>query len=492
MSRALIGGVVAAVIAVLTASAYFVTAARLESEAKRDLRQQVAKAQELLIQNASLDGLGLLKRVEAVAADEDYVRALKADSRSEASDVATLAFRRFRHGLSAEDPRPDILALTDAEGRMVALLDVARPLPDQWLEDGEPKYTGLRAAIDNGLITSEVIELDNTGLMKVGMAPVRDGPGGEIMGAVVVAYAMSSEEADRQRKLLEADVAYFFQDRLHAVSAQGGSRRAPPRGALEEALDSTGLADKALSDGLADVVSIDVGGESYLATAGRIPRFSSQPLPDDYSEHRAGTMVFKSVSEVTSAFGALTWTIVIVGGVSMVVALLGIVVTARSFIAPIDEIELGINEIINGNIDRTFRPMGSDLDGLANSLNVMLARLLGRPEPGEETYDDYGNIVDTTGGGRLQVETGELSTKDAEEMALAAEAEPDYYKRLFGEYIEARQEVGESVEGISYESFVAKLRLNEANLRARYEARGVRFKVQVKDGKVILKPVPIL
>ena len=36
--------------------------------------------------------------------------------------------------------------------------------------------------------------------------------------------------------------------------------------------------------------------------------------------------------------------------------------------------------MINGNLDRTFTPVGSELDGLANGLNVMLARLLGLAE----------------------------------------------------------------------------------------------------------------
>jgi hypothetical protein len=80
----------------------------------------------------------------------------------------------------------------------------------------------------------------------------------------------------------------------------------------------------------------------------------------------------------------------------VIVALLTMVLTARRILRQADEIELGISDIINGNLDRTFRPVGSDLDGLANALNVMLARLLGRAEPGEEEYDDEGNVVRPT------------------------------------------------------------------------------------------------
>jgi hypothetical protein len=180
----------------------------------------------------------------------------------------------------------------------------------------------------------------------------------------------------------------------------------------------------------------------------------------------------------------------LLGAGALVISILAMLFTARAILSPIDEIELGINEIINGNIDRTFRPAGSDLDGLANSLNVMLARLLGRPEPGDEEYDEEGNVIGGSGG--LAFDTEGMSPKDAEAVQLAQEPEPDYYKRLYGEYIRARQQTGENVEGISYESFVAKLRLTEVSLKDKHNSRAVRFKVIIKDHKVSLKPVPIL
>jgi hypothetical protein len=69
-------------------------------------------------------------------------------------------------------------------------------------------------------------------------------------------------------------------------------------------------------------------------------------------------------------------------GVLAIVVLLGaVVLTALRFIKPLDKIELGVAEIINGNIDYQFRPVGPDFEGLSNGLNVMLARLLGREEP---------------------------------------------------------------------------------------------------------------
>ena len=60
------------------------------------------------------------------------------------------------------------------------------------------------------------------------------------------------------------------------------------------------------------------------------------------------------------------------------------VYTSRRFLITIDQIEQGVTEIINGNHDYVFEKQGNlDFEGLENALNVMVARLLGRPEPSE-------------------------------------------------------------------------------------------------------------
>jgi hypothetical protein len=181
-----------------------------------------------------------------------------------------------------------------------------------------------------------------------------------------------------------------------------------------------------------------------------------------------------------------------VGLGSLAIAMLGLYLTHRRLLAQIDQVELGVTDIINGNVDRTFRPVGPELEGLANGLNVMLARLLGRPEPGDEELDDDGNPIVQ---GRVEFEEAETNraatpAADPELAALAQESEPDYYKRLYTEYQAARRGVGQPDEG-SFENFIAKLKVNEGKLRAQYQCKAVRFRVVTKDGKVTLKPVPI-
>lgn len=497
MSRPVIGAVVAILIAALTAVAYFITSSTLEERTKRDLKVRVEKAQELLVQNSSLEMLGLLKRTEALSRDPDLVKALVGGSGPN-SQYAETAYQRFRAQLASGEARPDVMAVTDDSGRLVALVSgdrpVTSPIPDTYLKGDTIKYPALaRALSDRNLITSEVWDYENLGPMKVGVAPIWDEETETVVGAVLLAYAMSATEAKQQQRLLGTNVAYFYGDRVTASSFGPGAdgQGNANAGALSKALADKGMGKEVLEGetGLSDLHAVSIGGEEYWVTAGRLPRFSTQPFPDDYPGSRAGAMVMLSLDDALAPLSTVRMAFLLVGIGAIIIALLGMYITARRILGPLDEIETGVNDIINGNLERTFRPVGSDLDGLANALNVLLARLLGRPEPGEEEYDDEGNVIRP---GALAIDTDGLSEKDAEAAKLAAEPEQSYMQRLFEEYCAARQATGEGTEGVTFESFTGKLRQNESVLRAKYQCRAVRFKVVTKDNRVTLKPVPIV
>jgi hypothetical protein len=204
----------------------------------------------------------------------------------------------------------------------------------------------------------------------------------------------------------------------------------------------------------------------------------------------AGAIVLSPIVPSAEAWTVKLFVIVLGVG-ALAIAMLGLYLTHRRLVAQIDQVELGVTDIINGNVDRTFRPVGEELEGLSNGLNVMLARLLGRPEPGEEEFDDDGNPIIQ---GRVEFDEGEgegaAPKADPDLAALAQESEPDYYKRVYTEYLAAKRATGHPDE-VSFENFIAKLKVNEGKLRAQYQCRAVRFRIVTKDGKVSLKPVPI-
>jgi hypothetical protein len=164
------------------------------------------------------------------------------------------------------------------------------------------------------------------------------------------------------------------------------------------------------------------------------------------------------------------------------------------FLQPLDRIETGVAEVINGNRDYSFDSPSKDFEGLANGLNVMLARLLGRPDPSD---DDLGGDGDGDGGGQrwggeLAVDASTTGPQTSPELAaLAEEAEDSYLKRTFDEYVAARKQTGEGTEGLTFDGFAQKLKQNETALMQKHGARLVRFKVVVKNGQVTLKPYPI-
>jgi hypothetical protein len=119
----------------------------------------------------------------------------------------------------------------------------------------------------------------------------------------------------------------------------------------------------------------------------------------------------------------------------------------------------------------------------------MLARPLGRPEPGDEEFDEEGNPVIP---GKVDFDEKDLAPADSAAMQLAAEPEPEYYTRLFNEYVKAREQTGTPASDLTFDSFIAKLRVNEGKLKAQHQCKAVRFRVVVADGKVTLKPVPIV
>ncbi len=369
MSRPVLGAVVAGIIAVLTATAYFVTSGILRGGIERDVKLRVAKAQELLIQNSSLEMLGLLKRTEALARDPGLIKALVGGSGPNPVQ-AEQVFQKFRASLSAGEDQPDIMALTDEKGKLVALVSgdrpVFRPIADTYIRDEKIKYPGLQAALGERRITSEVWDYENLGPMKAGVAPVYDPEIDNVVGAIILAYAMSATEAKAQQKLLGTDVAYFYGERVSATSfgPTGGAKQkgGAKQTALGKALfQGRGLAKAALTseNGLSDVAVVELDGDQYWATAGRMPRFATQPFPKDYPEIVAGAMVMMSLGEAMEPLGAVKLAILLVGLASLVVALLGIFITARHILHPVEEIELGINDIINGNRPRPRGPTSS-------------------------------------------------------------------------------------------------------------------------------------
>ena len=505
MSRTVIAAVVAAVIAILTGIAWFVTSTSFEDRGKKDADAKLTRAYQVVQKLNQLEGIDVSNKAERLAAAREFVAAIKADGQTERQRQAEIGFRRFTADEKQGAVRPDIIALVDATGNVLAMNEVQTVgAARQWKNDkGELTLPALNVVLSGRVIISDIWSQPNRPMMKIGVAPVIDPdapvPAGDpdgvvIIGAIVVAYAQTAREAQQDRSLLGTEIAYYDHGSVVATSftrGATGEEDTTKQRVVSELLRSGAIAEGPIAH------RVSLGGVDYIAAAVKMPRSSTRKLPHDcapgehttcYPAMTAGAAVLAPISGSASTASTVELFIALLGGGALAIALLGLYLVHRRLVAQIDQIELAVTDIINGNVDRTFRPVGLELDGLANGLNVMLARLLGRPEPGEEELDEEGNPILQ---GRVEFDDGESSlAPDPDLAALAQEAEPDYYKRVYTEYLAARRATG-SPDEVSFENFIAKLKVNEGKLKAQYQCRAVRFRLVVTDGKVTLKPVPI-
>src|SRR6185503_6372423 len=97
------------------------------------------------------------------------------------------------------DTKPDIIALVDAQGNIVAMNEVSSVVPKQWKKEGtnDTVIPALNVVLGNRVIISDIWDY-NDRMMKIGVAPVidpdapvpaNDPDGVVIIGAIVVAYA---------------------------------------------------------------------------------------------------------------------------------------------------------------------------------------------------------------------------------------------------------------------------------------------------------------
>jgi len=509
MSRTVIAAVVAAVIAVLTAIAFFVASTSFEERLKKDADAKLTRAYQVVQQLNQLEGIDVSNKAERLAAEKEFGIAIKTDSQGERQAQARLGFQKFIADEKQGDVKPDIIAVVDATGNLLAMNEVPTVVAKQWkTEKGDSIIPALNVVLGKKVIISDIWNNGEKGMMKIGVAPVidpdapissKDPEGVVIIGAIVVAYAQTAKEAQKDRNLLGTEIAYYDNKNVVATSfTRAGSEEDTAKARqLTELLKSGAITES----GAKQKTSVD--GVDYLAAAVKMPRSSTRRLPHDctpddhtpcYPPMTAGAVVLAPIADAGYTAGTVKLFIALLGGGALAMALLGLYLAHRRLLAQVDQIELGVIDIINGNVDRTFRPVGLELDGLANGLNVMLARLLGRPEPGEEEFDEEGNPIIQ---GRVEFEEGDAGAgpaappaPDPDLAALAQESEPDYYKRVYTEYLAARKATGHPDE-VSFENFIAKLKVNEGKLKAQYQCRAVRFRVVMKDDKVTLKPVPI-
>jgi hypothetical protein len=485
MFRARIGLAAAVVVAVLTVAVTFSVGARLNARAAETAMSLTERAQLTFPSLDLLRGIELTNDTARMAREDEFADVLGKTGVDDMRQAAFVAVSARNARLESQGRKADLVAVVGGNGHLVSRDLNINAMYD---EDLKARYPSVAKALE-GYANKDIWSFDGK-MYRVAAAPIRS-RAGQIAGALVVGYVASANDAMSDHDRLGAEVAYVF-DTGEGGNVQASSFKKQGGESTEEKELASELfgADKpaalALSGEMTRPFRIRIGGEEYLAAAG--------PLSGNLSKSRSGFVVLSSLGVARTGNSTVQAWVLLLGLISLLAAVAAAVFTALRFIQPLDTVEAGVSEVINGNRDYTFESPSEDFEGLANGLNAMIAHLLGRPEPDsdeavareDERWQGEINVDEPT-----QPGSGAAQPLSPENAALAAEPEADYLQRVYGEWMAARKQTGEGTDAMTLEGFVAKLAQNEAAMKKKYGANAVRFKVVVKNNQATLKPVPI-
>jgi len=230
------------------------------------------------------------------------------------------------------------------------------------------------------------------------------------------------------------------------------------------------------------------------------------------------------IDSAVSMFTTMKVILLVSGIIVFILGMLVIQILVRSFNRPFEEIDAGIHEIIGGNFDYQFPfAFREELPrSMAQSLSIMKAVLLGLPLPEDQERDDsWAENLRVEGGGaerpaptrpapaagpaastpaaaameeELSEEHHVVHSEEIEEIKAGEvkETATEYYRRLFKEYVAAKQGIGEDVSKITYIKFVEKIAKTEKSLREKYDCKQLHFRVHKKDNQVVLVPLKVI
>jgi hypothetical protein len=482
MYRARIPLAAAVVIGLTTIAVVLSVRTTLGNRVETEVQKRIERAQATWPSLDVLRGIDLTNETAQLAREDEFGTLFDKKSTDEQRQAAFVAVSARNARLEAAGHKADLIAVVAANGHVVARdLNINAMYDD----DLKGRYPSVGKALD-GVANKDVWNFDGH-LYRVGTAPIRS-KAGQVVGALVVGYVASASDAASDRDRLGTDVAYFLDGKIHASSfhREGGSESAEEKALAGQLFDGARLADGAMAGNLTKPETIHIGAEEWIAAAG--------PLPGNLTRSKSGFVVLSSLTAAGAGLGAIEFLTLVLGIIGLLVAVGAVVLTATRFLQPLDKIESGVAEVINGNRDYSFDTPSKDFEGLANGLNVMLARLLGRPDPSDDELGNDGEAPQRWGG-ELTVDpsmSGPIQTSLTPEVAaLAEEPEDQYLRRVFEEFVAARKQTNEGVDGLTLDGFATKIRSNETALKKKYNARIVRFKVVIKNQQATLKPVPI-
>lgn len=486
-----------AVVVLLGLASYLYVGGQLRGDLLSRLEGKIGSDRELFERSFRLSAIEFLDLVSARAAQRqvrDVFGGLDVDSRrTRAYDAAEATATWLADPARGRRGRPDIVVIVDETGAAIArdgarnvmfgqLLSSKIPALAQALRDGSPRHDVWAEAQENKLLQTAV-------------APIRDGA--TILGALVVGYDLSNGMARREAQMLDRDIAFLTEGNVYSSSLEGGAAR--ELGGYLFGLkgpETNGVLGGQSRAGQSWRTA--VGGQEYTGITARLPMTPSHPVAFAVLGNRSLQLGPLSVLNVIVILTVLGGVLVVAYGF----------VIANTIMRPIEEIEEGVLAVINGRTDLRFDVKSPELGGLAFRINQLLNVFTGTAEQSE---DEQGRVSlpasdaswkdaafsDASPAGAKAKAGSEASNPDdpiddpALAQKLAAEEEPAYMRRVYEEYVAAKEALGENVSNIPQDRFHQRLSGRAAALAQKHGCRLVRFQVETGSDQVVLRPVLI-
>jgi hypothetical protein len=407
--------------------------------------------------------------------------------------VGTAQARQESASLQATKIRDDAVQASTISGlvpSMVLVVDdqgVALGRNGSALMRGEKisaAYPSLAQSLSTGNPVSDLwINRQRQEQMFVSIAPVR-GEQGSIVGAVVVGIPLNDERLQRTSELTSGSSLSFgvVNDTSLDTVAKGGP--APSSDAQTELSGAKLLPVAQTALRTHNVVTGEVHGGDWI--------FAAAPL-DGFASGQAVIIASMPTSLVASVSGLLASLVgaIVLGIVLVVVAgwMLGNYITQ-----PVSELEDGLLAVINGNQTLRFQIEHPELGGLVFRINSLLNALMGVPE---DNTDEQGRPSEAPNAQHFEeaLDVDESSVTNPQVSpaviaSLSSEAADAYYARIFKDYVGAKRQLGDPIDGIFFDGFVARIRASEQELAVKH-GRPVRYIVELRGNSVVLIAVPL-
>ena len=433
-----------------------------------------------------LDGLVLERWLAERAADPKLREPYEAGTAPARSEAAMNVASAVRDAAAATPElasvSPQLVVLVDAKGIVLGRNGSATMRGD----DLGAAYPSLKAALQKGITGSDAwINPSRNEQLLASYAPIR-GADGTVIGGLILGTAINDGRLTAASERMNGGMVFAVARKGDGVDVVAKSANAPA-----DLLPA--LASPAAKEGILRALSsgqmVDLGGLPKEYTA------SSRPL-EGYGEGRGAVVVGVAKAQAPAVLGSLLWPAL--GVLAFGLVLVGICAHLLDvYISrPVSELEEGLLAVMNGKTDMRFEIEHAELGGLVFRVNSLLNQLLGVQE--DET-DDQGRPSRAPSSGSFEdalavderMATSAEGADAGDARSLREEEDEKYYSRIFNEYVAGKRSLGDPVDHITREAFVARIRASEAEM-AQKHGRPVRYKVEVRGKEVVLLAVPLV